>query len=630
MEKIVWPGWTTVRLLGRGSFGAVYEIERRIGNENDVEKAAVKEISIPQSQSDIEEMRLGGYDDKSVTAHFQGIKDRIEQEYIAMAKLKGAVNIVYCDDIRSVQHDDGFGWDVYIKMELLTPLMNALKPLDEAKALKIGTDLCRALVMCGRVGIVHRDIKPQNIFVARDGTCKLGDFGVAKTIEGTGSASARTGTYDYMAPEVYHGQRYGARADLYSLGMVMYWLLNDCVIPFLPHSDTPPTLEMKTQARDRRFRGEQLPPPAHGSRELKRIVLKACAFDQQDRYQSADEMLWELEKLSGKAPGTESVLETEHAFRQDGQSSQRGNGGNAGSTLGVWNERYDGRRSAPPSGQSSRAPGTSSASAGASGQSRPRSGGVKNCCKRCGAPMNYGTKYCMNCGAPQTGGRSRALYLIGAIAALALIAIAIVIALGRGKSPSGGAAAPTQSSAASVPTSAAAQKSDAHVHEWGGWIVETQPDCEHSGVEVRTCILDQSHQERRSIDPLGHDWAEATTKEPMTCRRCGIREGEPLPRTPGPEDMEGCDSRIVAPQPGSWLPDYETRYVKPRNARCIVLRYKPVKEYTLEGGYSGNFQCRVWDKEAVTVLARQDNYSLIRTSAGMVGWVMTEHLVTSN
>ena len=96
MEKIVWPGWTTVRLLGRGSFGAVYEIERRIGNENDVEKAAVKEISIPQSQSDIEEMRLGGYDDKSVTAHFQGIKDRIEQEYIAMAKLKGAVNIVYC------------------------------------------------------------------------------------------------------------------------------------------------------------------------------------------------------------------------------------------------------------------------------------------------------------------------------------------------------------------------------------------------------------------------------------------------------------------------------------------------------------------------------------------------------
>ena len=299
MEKIVWPGWTTVRLLGRGSFGAVYEIERRIGNENDVEKAAVKEISIPQSQSDIEEMRLGGYDDKSVTAHFQGIKDRIEQEYIAMAKLKGAVNIVYCDDIRSVQHDDGFGWDVYIKMELLTPLMNALKPLDEAKALKIGTDLCRALVMCGRVGIVHRDIKPQNIFVSRDWTCKLGDFGVARTMDGTSSASVRTGTYDYMAPEVYNGQHYGARADLYSLGMVMYWLLNDCVGPFLPRTATPPTMEMKTAARDRRFRGEKLPPPAHGGAELKGIVLKACAFDPQERYQSAEEMLRDLEKLAG-------------------------------------------------------------------------------------------------------------------------------------------------------------------------------------------------------------------------------------------------------------------------------------------------------------------------------------------
>ncbi|MBR0208942.1 MAG: protein kinase [Oscillospiraceae bacterium] len=620
MEKIVWPGWQTVRLLGRGSFGAVYEIERRIGNDNDVEKAAVKEISIPQSQSDIEEMRLGGYDDKSVTAHFQGIKDRIEQEYIAMAKLKGAVNIVYCDDIRSVQHDDGFGWDVYIKMELLTPLLNALKPLDEAKALKIGTDVCRALVMCGRIGIVHRDIKPQNIFVARDGTCKLGDFGVARTIEGTGSASARTGTYDYMAPEVYNGRRYGAKADLYSLGMVLYWLLNDCVGPFLPRSDVPPTLEMKTQARDRRFRGEPLPPPAHGSKEFKRIVLKACAFDQEERYRSAEELLWELEKLSGAAPGAESFFETDSVFRREQANAQRRTGTPADRTVGAWGER----RSEPAGGQNSYAPGGTVPPA----RNRTVSGRESFYCKKCGARLDPGTKYCVNCGAPQAGGGGRGgkvPALIGAIAALAVIAIAVAVILSGGKGPGS-----ETSSALPDPTSAPTGGSAAHMHEWGGWIVETPAGCETSGVEVRTCILDPAHQERRAIDPLGHDWAEATTKTPRTCRRCGAQEGEPLPRTPGPEDMEGCDSRIVAPQAESWLADYETRYVKSKNARCIVLRYKPVKEYTLEGGYSGNFQCRVWDKEAVTVLARQGNYSFIRTGAGLVGWVMTEHLITGS
>ena len=636
-NKILWPGWKTVRLIGRGSFGAVYEIERRIGSDGTVEKAAVKEISIPQSQADIDEMRLGGYGDRSVTAHFQGIKERIEQEYTAMARLKGAANIVYCDDIRSIQHDDGIGWNVYIKMELLTPLMNAINPPNEDKALKIGTDVCRALVMCARAGIVHRDIKPQNIFVSRDWTCKLGDFGVARTMDGTSSASVRTGTYDYMAPEVYNGQHYGARADLYSLGMVMYWLLNDCVGPFLPRTATPPTMEMKTAARDRRFRGEKLPPPAHGGAELKGIVLKACAFDPQERYQSAEEMLRALQKLSGKTADDEELLGTMGVLNAAGAADP---GARSRETVGIWSES---RNQASRGGRHVQAQ-NGAAAAASGGQKAAARGGKKFYCGKCGAPLEFGTKYCTRCGAAQKKrGGKKALAAIGAIAALAVIAVVIAAVLGGAKEPA--EETRTRRRTASPSTSAEEPGSviigpeddareagtpEAHVHEWGGWIVEKEPGCESSGVEVRTCILDQSHQERQAIPPLGHDWMEATTSIPRTCRRCGLQEGEPLPPRPGPQDMAGCDSRIVMPLANSWLPDYVTRSVKPHNARCIVLRYKPEREYKLEGGYEGNFLGRVWDKETVTVLAQQGGFSLIRTSAGMIGWVMSEHLVATD
>lgn len=263
-KKIVWPGWETVRLIGRGSYGTVYEIQRRIGGE--VERAAVKVITIPQSQSDVEELRASGYDDQSVTAHFEGLKDKIEQEYMTMARLKGAVNIVYCDDVRTIQHDEDIGWDIYFKMELLTPLVSALpSPVDESQVFKVGVDICRALVMCQQANVVHRDIKPQNIFVAKDGTYKLGDFGVAKRIEGTGSASERTGTYRFMAPEVYNGEYYGSKADLYSLGLVLHWMLNECRSPFLPLPPVLPTEKAERIAKNRRFSGEPIPAPAHRS-----------------------------------------------------------------------------------------------------------------------------------------------------------------------------------------------------------------------------------------------------------------------------------------------------------------------------------------------------------------------------
>ena len=319
-NRATWPGWETVRLIGRGSFGAVYEIEREVLGEK--EKAALKVITIPQSDSDINEMYSDGYDDESITSTFKEHLKSIVAEYSLMRKLNGSANVVNCDDVRYVQHDDGFGWDIFIKMELLTPLTSALPAeISEEQVIKIGKDLCHALVQCKQFGIIHRDIKPQNIFVSPLGDYKLGDFGIAKTVEKT-SGGTKIGTYKYMAPEVYNNQPYGAGADIYSLGLVLYWLLNERRMPFLPLPPEKLRAGLEEQARLRRFNGETIPTPAHGSEELKRIVLKACAYDPKARFQNADDMLRALEVVCGTTHTSQSTSSTQSLKSTDSEGDE--------------------------------------------------------------------------------------------------------------------------------------------------------------------------------------------------------------------------------------------------------------------------------------------------------------------
>lgn len=302
--KTVWPGWQTVRMVGRGGFGTVYEIQRDVFGHK--EKAALKVISIPKSESDIEELLGDGYDKESITRRFEGFLHDIVREYSLMVEMKGCANIVYCDDVKYTQHDDGMGWDIFIKMELLTPLLKVVdNSVSDSQVIKLGMDICNALAFCEKRNVLHRDIKPQNIFVSSDGTYKLGDFGIAKTAERTTSGT-KTGTYKYMAPEVYNNQPYGCKADIYSFGMLLYWLLNERRTPFLPLPPEMPTASDENKALNKRFSGALIPAPRHGSPALKKIVLKACAYKPEDRYQNAAEMLKDLSKLSGAAEKTDS------------------------------------------------------------------------------------------------------------------------------------------------------------------------------------------------------------------------------------------------------------------------------------------------------------------------------------
>ncbi len=289
----VYPGWETVGKLGSGSFGTVYEIRRDLFGKT--ERAALKHIRIPRDVGEIEELYAGGYDENGVAHRLEEQLADIVREYSLMAEMKGNSNVVNCDDILYEPRTDGPGWDILIRMELLTPLLKALSGgMTEADAVKLGKDLCRALALCRSRNVLHRDIKPQNVFVSADGDYKLGDFGAAQTMVNDLGATL-AGSYGYMAPEVRLDAPYGHTADIYSLGLLLYWLLNERRGPFLPLPPAMPLAAEQDEARSRRFRGEPLPPPAHGSSALKRVVLSACAFEPEARYQTAEALSAALE-----------------------------------------------------------------------------------------------------------------------------------------------------------------------------------------------------------------------------------------------------------------------------------------------------------------------------------------------
>ena len=295
--KEIWPGWETVEGIGTGGFSKVYKIRKKDTGDTEEYSAALKIITIPQSPEEYESYAMEGYDEDTITGIFTSQVKRIVEEFRLMAQFKGNSNIVSYEDHMIVPHEDGKGWDILIRMELLTSLPKHCNQtgLSEEETVKLGIDICHALELCQKKNIIHRDIKPQNIFVNEFGDYKLGDFGIAKAMDHTTHAT-KTGTYSYMAPEIYRGEAYGATIDIYSLGLVLYWLLNERRLPFLPLPPEAPTATQIEESCTRRLSGEALPPPKNGSDELKAIVLKACAYSALDRYTTPTAMRKDLEK----------------------------------------------------------------------------------------------------------------------------------------------------------------------------------------------------------------------------------------------------------------------------------------------------------------------------------------------
>ncbi len=297
---VVLGKWTLVRLIGEGSYGKVYEAHRT--DLGGTYTAAVKIVVIPQSKDEITNALTEGMTMESVSEYFKGFAEEIAQEFALMSELKGNSYIVSYEDHEMIPHTDGIGWDIIIRMELLTPLLTILKTqeLSREEIIQLGVNMCEALELCKKNKIIHRDIKPENIFRSRSGDFKLGDFGVARTIDKTTGGMSKKGTYNYMAPEVYKEEPYDTTVDIYSLGIVLYRLLNNNRTPFLPDFPAQIRHADREAALVKRMSGAEIPPPANEQGQLSQIVLKACAYNPKDRYSDPFDMRKDLEALLGK------------------------------------------------------------------------------------------------------------------------------------------------------------------------------------------------------------------------------------------------------------------------------------------------------------------------------------------
>ena len=289
--KQIWPEWQIEgKSLGKGSFGVVYKAVRRDhGVESD---AAIKAISIPTDPSEVDSLRSEGLNMNATRTYLQGIVNDFVSEIQLMESLKGVQNIVSVEDYKVVEKTGEIGWDIYIRMELLTPFNAYIcdKKLTEKEVIKLGCDICTALEICAKRNIIHRDIKPENIFINDFGDFKLGDFGIARKLENMTVGLSQKGTFNYMAPEVADSSEYDARVDIYSLGIVLYRLLNGNRLPFLDTEKQLLNPNERRNAVDRRLRGEELPAPCDASPAMADLILRACAYDPNMRFASATEM----------------------------------------------------------------------------------------------------------------------------------------------------------------------------------------------------------------------------------------------------------------------------------------------------------------------------------------------------
>ena len=143
----IWPGWIITERLGHGGFGHVY---KATCDETDA-VAAVKVINIPDNPDIIEDLRYSGRSDDEILAMCHEEAEHMMEEIKVMQKLKGSANIVSIEDSALRKKEDSIGYDIYIRMEYLTPLKNHIAqivPLTDEAVVKIGCDICSALEIC--------------------------------------------------------------------------------------------------------------------------------------------------------------------------------------------------------------------------------------------------------------------------------------------------------------------------------------------------------------------------------------------------------------------------------------------------------------------------------------------------
>ena len=289
-----WGEWVIESKIGEGSFGSVYRIKRQ--DFTFVNMAAMKVICVPRDQKEHDSILEKNGSVEAAQKYCNGIRDQLLNEIKIMNRFKGNTNIVSMEDYKVIACDEGdFGFSLIIRMELCKSVNDYIGAQQDyfskpSELVKLGVAMCDALEVIHSNSVLHRDIKPGNIMVSQDGYFKLGDFGMAGSrYEGLESSQV-AGTYDYMAPEIYNHLGYDNRADIYSLGLTLYYFANGLRGPYLEDVHRAPTREDKNVALTRRLKNEPMKAPALTTPNVATVILRACAYDPNARYNSAAEL----------------------------------------------------------------------------------------------------------------------------------------------------------------------------------------------------------------------------------------------------------------------------------------------------------------------------------------------------
>ncbi len=326
-----WPDWyiedEKADLIGMGSFGRVYRIRREDLGMQTV--SALKVIRVPAEPEEVEELRERGMDDRSITAYYDRTARDITEEIRLLLTLRACPNIIAIEDYHLEPNEDGFGFTMYIRMPLLKSLeqtvradMKAGRRFSVREVVKIGVDICDALIACETRNIIHRDIKPANIYMDEPGTFILGDFGIARQLDSvTRSMHSQIGTLNYMAPEILRGDTgYDHTVDIYSLGTMLYRFLNHYRFPYETPWPGPVTPEDTGRILSMRRQGAPVPLPDQAPEALGRVLQKACAPDPSDRYRRAADLKKALQQAEAAGGEPQASAEVRLGGTMSGQA----------------------------------------------------------------------------------------------------------------------------------------------------------------------------------------------------------------------------------------------------------------------------------------------------------------------
>lgn len=273
-----------VDCLSRRGGTAVYQVKSTKSEQLYV----LKHISVPETQRQVEALILTGAaaDQEAAQAYYEQVVTDYRTELETMEKLANSPNL---DGFRSYEitpKEDGVGFDVYLLSEYRVTLEKYLTQTDmtHANAVNLAMDLCNALGELRQAGLIHRDVKPANIYLSQ-GHFMLGDMGLAQLEELKYCSMPESMLSSYSAPELFQLMAdVNPTVDLYAVGLILYRIYNGGHAPFEDEKTSA------KQADKLRITGQELPAPMFADYEMAELIRKACSFQPQDRYQTPEEM----------------------------------------------------------------------------------------------------------------------------------------------------------------------------------------------------------------------------------------------------------------------------------------------------------------------------------------------------